>query len=106
MDELGGGPKLTHISVDFVRVLEDQYAGQLDSLDLSHNEISTIQNLGMLSTLTELDLSNNRLTSLDNLAELPLLRSLDVSCNLMSFLPRCCQRLAVTRLRAAAAWMA
>ncbi|CEP00700.1 unnamed protein product (mitochondrion) [Plasmodiophora brassicae] len=68
------------LTAEFVDGLARTYP-HVDTIDLSHNRISRIENLDPLTNLVSLDLSNNRIGVLGNLQALHRLRSVNVACN-------------------------
>ena len=52
--------RLTTITPSMVSALRERYGAELDTLNLSDNAISVIENLAPLTSLTELDLSRQQ----------------------------------------------
>ena len=77
--------KLDLSGLDLKKIPQEiQKLTELKELDLSHNQISKIENLDTLINLTTFDLENNQISKIENLDTLAKLTTLDLETNSIS----------------------
>lgn len=73
--------KQLSLSSNDISQLTDISRTNLTSLDVSNNQLTSLEQLGTSKTLEELDLSNNNLTDVDGINQLLMLENVDLSYN-------------------------
>lgn len=72
-----------HLTNDLIAAVIAKYGEELTRLNMSHNDLRTIQNIQRLSALKHLDLSGNSISDISPLETLTSLETLNLAENRM-----------------------